>query len=87
MKLGWYNFDTFNVKQYEFYEKVDNGDLNWIMPGKFMAFSGPSNTQYDKDGWRTFTPDDYEPIFKQFGVTMVVRLNKAMYDRQVRPHQ
>lgn len=29
---------------------------------------------------RTFTPEDYVPIFKQFGVTMVIRLNKKAYE-------
>ena len=29
---------------------------------------------------RTFTPEDYVPIFKQFGVTMVIRLNKKTYE-------
>jgi cell division cycle 14 len=23
------------------YERVENGDLNWIIPNKFMAFMGP----------------------------------------------
>jgi cell division cycle 14 len=41
MKHDWYNFKTFNVKEYEHYERVENGDLNWIVPGKFMAFMGP----------------------------------------------
>lgn len=29
-----------------------------------------------------FTPDDYVPIFKQFGVNLVVRLNKKNYDEK-----
>lgn len=29
---------------------------------------------------RTFTPEDYVPIFKQFGVSSVVRLNKKAYE-------
>lgn len=33
---------TFNLEEYEYYEQVENGDLNWILPGKFIAFSGPS---------------------------------------------
>lgn len=41
IKKDWYNFRNFNVKEYEFYERVENGDLNWIIPGKFMAFMGP----------------------------------------------
>jgi len=43
---------------------VENGDLNWIIPGKFLAFSGPSDSARDADGFRMFTPDDYVPIFK-----------------------
>lgn len=41
VKEGWYNFRNFNVKEYEHYERVENGDLNWVIPGKFMAFMGP----------------------------------------------
>jgi len=41
VRHGWYNFRTFNVKDYENFERVENGDLNWIIPGKFMAFMGP----------------------------------------------
>ena len=41
IRLGWYNYNTFNVQEYQHYEKVENGDLNWIVPGKFIAFSGP----------------------------------------------
>ena len=31
IKLGWYDFKTFNAREYEHYEKVENGDLNWII--------------------------------------------------------
>lgn len=41
LKNKWYEMKTFNVKEYEHYERVENGDLNWIIPGKFMAFMGP----------------------------------------------
>lgn len=56
--------------------------MNWIVPGKFLAFSGPSENDHDDDGWRTFTPDDYTPIFKKFNIGTVVRLNKKAYDEQ-----
>lgn len=79
MKLGWYNYKTFDVQEYQHYEKVENGDLNWIVPGKFVAFSGPLNVT---DKYGSFTPDDYVPIFKKLGVNMVVRLNKPQYDKQ-----
>ena len=73
MRLNWYNYNTFDVQEYQHYEKVENGDLNWIVPGKFVAFSGPLNVT---DKYGSFTPEDYVPIFKKLGVTLVVRLNK-----------
>lgn len=39
--LDHFNLDTFNADQYAFYDKIEHGDLNWIIPGKFVAFSGP----------------------------------------------
>ena len=80
IKMGWYDYKTFNYKEYEHYVKVENGDLNWIVPGRFFAFAGPSKTNRDPDGWRTFTPEDYAPIFKKIGVTTVVRLNNKVYE-------
>jgi len=79
--LKWFDKKTFNLRDYEFYERVENGDLNWIVPGKFIAFSSPSNSRKSPEGYRTFTPEDYIPIFKKMGVTMVVRLNRPQYDK------
>ena len=36
-----YKFRDFDNKEYEYYEKVENGDLNWIIPNRFIAFMGP----------------------------------------------
>lgn len=33
MALGWYNYGNFDVQEYQHFEKVENGDLNWIVPG------------------------------------------------------
>ena len=38
---GWFDINTFNLNEYEHYEKVEGGDLNWIIPNKFLAFSNP----------------------------------------------
>lgn len=43
VRLGWFSMQTFNLKEYSFYEQVDNGDLNWIVPGLFLAFSTPND--------------------------------------------
>lgn len=34
IELNWYDFKNFDVQEYEYYSKLDNGDLNWIIPGK-----------------------------------------------------
>ena len=72
---------TFDLYSYDFYERVENGDMNWIIPDRFLAFSGPSPTPKDPDGWRVFTPEDYVPIFKKNKVDLVIRLNKKRYDK------
>ena len=43
MRLGWFDFNKFDNNQYEHFENIDNGDLNWIIPGKMVAFSSPSD--------------------------------------------
>ena len=85
--MGWFNYKKFNLAEYEHYESVENGDLNWIIPGKFVAFSSPYDVSTDKYGVplfllqnRVFTPADYVPIFKKMGVKMVIRLNNKTYD-------
>ncbi len=60
INLGWYNFRTFDVKEYENYERVENGDLNWIIPEKFVAFMGPMD---EKLSPYNFTPEEYIDIF------------------------
>lgn len=50
IKLKWFDVRNFNLRDYEFYERVENGDLNWTIPDKFVSFSGPSPTAKDADG-------------------------------------
>ena len=70
------------MKEYEHYERVENGDLNWIIPGKFVAFMGPVDRR--EEGQRSgFTPEEYcESVFKTWNVKKVIRLNEAKYDRR-----
>jgi cell division cycle 14 len=84
LKFKWYDFRTFNVKEYEFFERVENGDVNWIIPGKFMAFMGPLDDPplaYNGIDRMGNTPDDYIQVFKHFNVTRVIRLNEPKYDK------
>jgi cell division cycle 14 len=77
----FFDFATFNVDEYEYFEKVENGDLNWNVEGKFLAFAGPHATrEIAPGGYQTLTPENYVPYFKKKNVTLVVRLNKKYYD-------
>jgi cell division cycle 14 len=57
---------------------VQNGDLNWILPGKLLAFAGPTAVAKVLWGYRTFTPEDYWGYFREHGVSAVVRLNNKV---------
>ncbi|XP_015759676.1 PREDICTED: dual specificity protein phosphatase CDC14A-like [Acropora digitifera] len=88
LQNGFFNFDTFDVDEYEHYERVENGDFNWILPDKFLAFSGPHNKSRIENGYPLHAPEAYIPYFKKHSVTAVVRLNKKFYDaRRFTDHQ
>ncbi|KAA6370976.1 MAG: putative Dual specificity protein phosphatase CDC14A, partial [Streblomastix strix] len=61
------NFSKFDYEEYEFFDQIDNGELNWIIPNRIMAFCSP-------------TQKDTSTIF-DWGITAVVRLNNKLYDR------
>lgn len=69
---------TFDLKKYEHYEQVLNGDFNWILPGKLLAFSGPTSSSREHSAYGTLGVLDYVSIFRQEGISAVVRLNKAV---------
>ncbi|OQR86232.1 dual specificity protein phosphatase [Achlya hypogyna] len=80
VKCGYISPDTFSIEEYQHYEQVENGDLNWLSP-KFIAFAGPYN-EYKQtvEGYISLTPEHYIPYFKKHNVTLVVRLNEKLYD-------
>ena len=75
---GIFCLSTFNLNEYEYYSSFDNGDINIIIPGKIIAFSGPS----DFEPLSRFTPSHYCEVFRVLGVTNIVRLNYPEYDPQ-----
>jgi len=78
---GWLDFEGgFNVDEYEYYERVENGDLNWLIPGQFIAFCGPHNKSKIEDGYPLHSPESYFPLFRKYNVADIVRLNKKMYN-------
>lgn len=79
LKLGWYSMNNFDLDFYESHNKVETGDMNWIIPGKLLAFSCPS-IKDEVDGWGNYTPETYASIFKAVGITGVIRLNQPTYE-------
>ncbi|KAK0206098.1 tyrosine protein phosphatase [Desarmillaria ectypa] len=47
MQNGLCDMNEFDVEDYEFYEKVENGDWNWITPN-FIAFASPVDSAWIK---------------------------------------
>ncbi|XP_057577363.1 dual specificity protein phosphatase CDC14B isoform X6 [Hippopotamus amphibius kiboko] len=80
MQYGFLNFNSFNLDEYEYYEKAENGDLNWIIPDRFLAFCGPHSRTRLESGYHQHSPETYIPYFKNHNVTTIIRLNKRMYD-------
>ncbi|XP_019711365.1 dual specificity protein phosphatase CDC14AB isoform X2 [Hippocampus comes] len=80
LQHGFFDFESFDVDEYEHYERVENGDLNWIVPGKLLAFSGPHPKSKMENGYPLHAPESYFPYFRQRGVVAVVRLNKKIYE-------
>ncbi|XP_029002882.1 dual specificity protein phosphatase CDC14AB isoform X3 [Betta splendens] len=80
LQHGFFDFETFDVDEYEHYERVENGDLNWIVPGKLLAFSGPHPKTTVENGYPLHAPEAYFPYFRKHNITTIVRLNKKIYD-------
>ncbi|KAJ1308339.1 hypothetical protein OPQ81_004049 [Rhizoctonia solani] len=93
------DMNEFSVDEYEYYEKVDNGDWNWITPG-FIAFASPVDSVWirqqkegkNKPGGATTSalqrklPTPFMNVLEYFSernVKLVVRLNNELYDKAV----
>lgn len=69
---------TFNLEEYELYERVDQGDFNEIPP-HFIAFASPQQIDY-------VSPLNYPfcqilDYFETSNVQLVVRLNSELYNK------
>lgn len=76
LQYKFYDYYEFDQIEYLFYETVLSGDLNWIVPGKILAFAGPC----DRPGYSKHAPNFYYNYFKDHNVTSIVRLNDPEYD-------
>ncbi|XP_050925697.1 dual specificity protein phosphatase CDC14AB [Lates calcarifer] len=80
LQHGFLDFENFDVEEYEHYERVENGDMNWIIPAKVLAFSSPHSRSKIENGYPLHAPEAYFAYFRQNDITAVVRLNRKLYD-------
>ena len=63
-RAGFFEFDDFDCEEYEHYERVQNGDFNWLVPQKFLAFCGPHPQSKIDNGYPLHSPESYFSYFK-----------------------
>lgn len=72
---------TFNLEEYELYERVDQGDFNEIAP-HFVAFASPQQNDYEiARGEINYPFQMVLEYFESHDVKLVVRLNSHLYDK------
>ena len=89
---GWIRYNSvssewgkIDIDEYTELDSPLNADLNKIVPDKLIAFRGPKDLEGEtytdeEQSCRRFSPQHYVPLFRDLGVTDVVRLNQPDYD-------
>uniref|UniRef100_A0A6U5AVF6 protein-tyrosine-phosphatase n=1 Tax=Hemiselmis andersenii TaxID=464988 RepID=A0A6U5AVF6_HEMAN len=79
-KVGIIDFASFDLENYEYFDHPAVADLHVIVPHRFVAFKGPKSKRRHFESYCELTPADYLDIFRQLGVSAVVRLNDKQYN-------
>ncbi|KAI5476543.1 cell division cycle 14 [Pseudohyphozyma bogoriensis] len=88
------DLSSFDLVSYEKYEKVENGDWNWLTPG-FVAFASPvepgwnahastSTSTSTSAAAKSKLSRSFKNVLEEFeksGVKAVIRLNKKLYNK------
>lgn len=82
MAHGWYDPTNFDCQTWADNEMMENGDMNWLIPHKLLAFASPYSTN-NIQGFHVCTPTDIVPKFKELGITHIIRLNNKTYDEKI----
>lgn len=77
IRRNWFNYSTFNSQEYDHYAKIENGDLNWVIPRQFLAFCSPADDGSRRRG--RLSVEKYCVILSGLRVRTVIRLNKPKY--------
>ena len=92
VKKGWLRVSEtadlsgrISMNSYRHYSNPANGNLHEVIPGKFIAFKGPVDLggrkfHEDANGVQHFSPSYYAEVFREMGVSTIIRLNELRYD-------
>ena len=78
--LGWYNFKTFNPDEYQRLQLPENGNINWIIPQKLLAFASPHDFSNISANYNSTSPEILASIFQQLNIKTLIRLSPLIYD-------
>jgi cell division cycle 14 len=83
---GLFSFAAFDLQRFETYEQAENGDMNWLAEGRFLALAGPQDPAPGdppvEEGYSVTTVEQLLPTLRLFGVTALVRLNRRYYNER-----
>jgi cell division cycle 14 len=88
--VGIFKHDEFDCAEYLYYDDPANGDIHEVLPGKFIAFRGPTSDSGSGTGSLTarqqrasgilgFGAKDFLKVFQAKNVSTIVRLNSPKY--------
>jgi len=83
IQFRWYVPEEFDAEVYDDLGEPENGGMNWIVPGKLLAFTGPASQSMWQGIEGRSTPESCIPTLKRLGVRLVVRLNSKEYNGDV----
>jgi cell division cycle 14 len=72
----WYDIANFDADSWAHDEILANGGMNWIIPGKVLACSSPSDSGL-------ISPSELAKQFNAIGMTHLIRLSKTQYNASV----
>jgi cell division cycle 14 len=68
---SWFNADSFDAANWSKMELMENGGMNWIIPGKLLAFASPYSMNDLPNGTRVATASDLVSVLRILGITHV----------------
>ncbi|KAI8895198.1 dual specificity protein phosphatase [Globomyces pollinis-pini] len=96
LTLGLFDLENFDLEEYEFYEKVENGDYNWLT-NKFVALAAPKDdlpgdmsftggvqrlTQMGKPLYSSYRMNGLIKWMLENNVKTIIRLNNKTYEKK-----